>query len=180
MKLPSHIPIPHGTALYVLLGTIGVALLFGGIKRRAASSSGKGGCLLIAIVLGVLLAAAGGTGTVGAIAGSLGGKAGSTSLHGTLNCSQLERLWVQAGGSPLDAFTAAEIARAESSGDQYSTDHDSDGSVDYGYWQINSVNGGSPASYDPMTNARQAVSLHAADGWQPWVTYQHGAQAGQC
>jgi Lysozyme like domain len=108
---------------------------------------------------------------------------GGTSLDlasGTLDCSQLERLWESAGGSSAAAFTAAEIARAESSGEQYAKDDDGNGTVDYGYWQINSSNGGSPASYNPMTNAREAVSLYDADGWHPWITWRHGAEIGQC
>lgn len=72
MKLPSHIPIPHGTALWVLLGTIGLLMLMGGGKRRKRSS-GDGGGLLLIIVVGVLLLAAGGAGTAGAIAGHAGG-----------------------------------------------------------------------------------------------------------
>ena len=51
---------------------------------------------------------------------------------GTLSCSGLEHLWVAEGGAPGAAFMAAEIATAESSGRQYSTDRDADGSVDRG------------------------------------------------
>ena len=109
---------------------------------------------------------------------------GGTVHSGTLSCGQLESLWVAAGGSRSDAFMAAEIAKAESGGRQYARDPVSgtyaSGTVDYGYWQINSQNGGSPASYDPLTNARQAVGLHARDGWWPWITWRHGAENGQC
>ena len=104
---------------------------------------------------------------------------------GTLSCRQLERLWVAAGGNPSAAFMAAEIARAESGGRQYARDPASgtyaSGTADYGYWQINSVNGGSDASYDPMKNARQAVAI-SRNGtyWWPWITWRHGAENGQC
>ena len=76
---------------------------------------------------------------------------------------------------------AAEIARAESAGRQYATDNDSNGTIDYGYWQINSINGGSPASFVPIVNAREAVAI-SNDGanWWPWITYRHGAEIGQC
>ena len=112
-------------------------------------------------------------------AGASGAVPAAASEAGTLNCSQLESLWEQAGGSPSAAFMAAEVATAESSGRQYATDNDGNGSVDRGYWQINSTNPGS--SYDPMTNAKEAVSL-SGDGtsWQPWVTFQTGAYAGKC
>jgi hypothetical protein len=136
---------------------------------------------------GVVITAAGGpiTGATTASANTSANAPASVNVpaaaseSGTLNCSQLESLWEKAGGSPSAAFMAAEIAMAESSGQQYSTDNDSDGSTDRGYWQINSTNPGS--SYDPMTNAREAVSL-SGDGanWGPWVTYQTGAYAGKC
>jgi len=99
---------------------------------------------------------------------------------GTLDCSQLEALWESAGGSASAAFTAAEIATAESGGKQYATDADGDGSVDRGFWQINTSHG-SLATYNAHGNARAAVII-SADGtdWAPWVTYQTGAYAGQC
>jgi hypothetical protein len=99
---------------------------------------------------------------------------------GTLSCSQLEALWESAGGSAGTAFTAAEIARAESSGRQYASLTDSNGTTDEGYWQINTSHG-SLATYDPYGNARAAVII-SSDGtnWSPWVTYQTGAYAGQC
>ena len=101
---------------------------------------------------------------------------GSTTLSGTLSCSGLERLWEEAGGNPADAFMAAEIAMAESGGNQYAhspTD-------DFGYWQINGVHG-SLATYDPYGNARAAVII-SSDGtdWYPWTTYTSGAYVGRC
>lgn len=99
---------------------------------------------------------------------------------GTLDCSQLEALWREAGGAPSAAFMAAEIAMAESGGRENATLVDADGSVDRGYWQVNSVHG-SLSTYDPMGNARAAVAI-SGDGtdWFPWVTYQHGAETGRC
>jgi LysM repeat protein len=104
----------------------------------------------------------------------------SGALSGTLGCSGLEQLWDEAGGNPTDAFMAAEIAMAESSGNQYATDYDSNGTEDEGYWQINTVNG-ALATYDPLGNAESAVSL-SGDGsdWTPWTTYTSGAYYGQC
>jgi len=107
------------------------------------------------------------------------GSTGSSTSGGTLNCQGLERLWEAAGGSPGAAFTAAEVATAESSGQQYSTDNDSNGSTDRGYWQINTIWPGS--TYDPMGNARAAVQIsHNGTDWEPWVTYQTGAYEGKC
>lgn len=101
-------------------------------------------------------------------------------FHGSYSCSQLENLWQQAGGSSSTAFTAAEIAMAESSGNKMATDHDSNGSTDYGLWEINSSNGGSIASYAPLVNAKEAVSLYDRDGWTPWITWREGKEIGQC
>lgn len=99
---------------------------------------------------------------------------------GTLGCAGLEKLWEQAGGSPGAAFTAAEIAMAESGGRQYATDTNGGRSTDRGYWQINSVHG-AQSTYDAYGNARAAVQI-SRDGtdWSPWVTYDTGAYAGRC
>jgi LysM repeat protein len=95
---------------------------------------------------------------------------------GTLGCSGLERLWEAAGGSPARAFIAAEIAMAESGGNQYAhspTD-------DFGYWQINASNG-ALATYNAYGNARSAIILSQnGTNWSPWTTYTSGAYAGRC
>jgi LysM repeat protein len=100
-----------------------------------------------------------------------------TTLSGTLGCSGLEALWEQAGGSHAEAFTAAEIAMAESGGRQYAHSPTND----YGYWQINGVHGPSEATFNPMGNAKAAV-LISDDGrdWDPWTTFTSGAYAGRC
>lgn len=99
---------------------------------------------------------------------------------GALGCAGLERLWEQAGGSRGTAFTAAEVAEAESSGQQYASLDNTNGTTDRGYWQINSVHG-SLSTFDAYGNARSAV-LISSDGtdWSPWVTYQTGAYRGRC
>jgi len=100
----------------------------------------------------------------------------AASLSGTLGCPQLEELWEAAGGSQGEAFTAAEIAMAESGGNQYAT-----GTVgERGYWQIN-PNHGSLSTYDPMGNAKAAVII-SDDGtnWTPWTTYTSGVYLGRC
>ena len=67
--------------------------------------------------------------------------AADASGHGTLGCAGLEALWESAGGSPRAAFTAAEIAMAESGGRQYASLVNANGTTDRGYWQINSSHG---------------------------------------
>ncbi len=100
----------------------------------------------------------------------------STTLHGTLSCPELEELWEDGGGSHAEAFMAAEIAMAESGGQQFAT-----GSVgERGYWQIN-PNHGSLSTYDPLGNAKAAVII-SDDGtnWTPWTTFTSGAYIGRC
>jgi LysM repeat protein len=102
----------------------------------------------------------------------------STGLSGTLSCSGLEALWEAAGGSSGEAFMAAEIAMAESSGQQYAVSP----SDDYGYWQINMPSWGPGlATFDPIGNAKAAIQI-SQDGtnWSPWTTYVTGAYEGQC
>jgi LysM repeat protein len=101
----------------------------------------------------------------------------ATKLSGTLNCSGLEALWEAAGGSHGEAFMAAEIAMAESGGNQYALSPTND----YGYWQINGSHGPAMATFNPMGNAKAAIAI-SADGrdWGAWTTYTSGAYAGRC
>jgi LysM repeat protein len=101
---------------------------------------------------------------------------GSGGLSGTLSCSGLEQLWDAAGGNPSHAFMAAEIAMAESGGNQYAhspTD-------DFGYWQINASNG-ALATYNALGNAKSAIILsNNGTNWSPWTTYTAGLYVGRC
>jgi len=102
----------------------------------------------------------------------------ATSLSGTLGCSGLEALWEAAGGSQAEAFMAAEIAMAESGGNQYAVSP----TDDYGYWQINMPSWGpAMATFDPIGNAKAAIEI-SQDGtnWDPWTTYVTGAYEGRC
>jgi Lysozyme like domain len=104
----------------------------------------------------------------------------AASAGGTLSCTGLEHLWEAEGGSPSEAFTAAEIAMAESSGQQNATNGNSNGTVDRGYWQVNSV-WGPLSTYDPAANARAAIQISQnGANWGPWTTYNSGAYQGKC
>jgi LysM repeat protein len=100
----------------------------------------------------------------------------SSTLSGTLGCTGLEELWEQAGGSSGQAVTAASIAMAESSGEQFATG----AAGERGYWQINPDHG-SLSTYDPLGNAKAAVTI-SDDGtnWTPWTTFTSGAYLGRC
>jgi LysM repeat protein len=100
----------------------------------------------------------------------------STRLSGTLSCSGLEALWEEAGGSHAEAFMAAEIAMAESSGRQFATGPFGE----RGYWQIN-PNHGSLSTYDPLGNAKAAIIISGnGANWHPWTTFLTGAYRGRC
>ncbi len=96
--------------------------------------------------------------------------------HGVYSCSGLETLWKDAGGSSGEAFTAAEIAMAESGGNPNAISP----TDDFGLWQINGSHG-SMATLNPAGNARSAVSI-SSDGrdWGPWTTFTSGAYRGKC
>jgi LysM repeat protein len=97
---------------------------------------------------------------------------------GTLDCSGLEELWQDAGGSAGEAIMAASIAMAESAGNQYALSP----TDDVGYWQINYPSWGpSLATYNPLGNAKAAVRISANGmNWSPWTTYTSGAYYGRC
>jgi hypothetical protein len=82
---------------------------------------------------------------------------------------QLAALWVQAGGPPGVADTAAAIALAESGGNPSVVN--SIGAT--GLWQIYNGNGEVPGAKDPMTNARMAVAKYRGAGnkFTPWTVY---------
>jgi LysM repeat protein len=101
----------------------------------------------------------------------------ASKLSGTLGCSGLEALWEAAGGSPGEAFMAAEIAMAESGGRQYAYSPTND----YGYWQINGSHGPAEATFNPIGNAKAAIAISSnGRDWYPWTTYVTGAYHGRC
>ena len=99
-----------------------------------------------------------------------------SSSHGVYSCSGLETLWRNAGGSSAEAFTAAEIAMAESGGNPNAISP----TDDFGLWQINGSHG-SMATLNPLGNARSAVSISDnGSDWGAWTTYTSGAYSGKC
>jgi hypothetical protein len=148
--------------------------------RRYGAQRLTGRQVAAAVAGGAVIALVAHHGSAPAAGSVASGAALSVPGGGTLSCSGLEALWESAGGSPGTAFMAAEIARAESGGRQDATDDNANGTVDRGYWQVNSIHG-ALSTYDPAGNARAAVEL-SGDGtnWSPWVTYQTGAYQGQC
>jgi len=74
-----------------------------------------------------------------------------------------------------DADRAVALALAESTGNPNATHVNSDGTTDYGLWQINSSHK-FPELADgswkkPEVNARLAFQVHQSQGWGAWTTY---------
>lgn len=83
-----------------------------------------------------------------------------------------------AGFTGNDLSIAVAVCLAESGGRTNATNHNSDGSTDYGLWQINSVHADllSQGSWsDPADNARMAHAVWQSSGWGAWTTYKSGA-----
>jgi hypothetical protein len=76
--------------------------------------------------------------------------------------------------------TAVAVSFAENGRhDTNATNHNADGSTDYGLWQINSVHGIDPKTlFDPQGNAKAAYSISSQGrNWQPWTTYNSNKYA---
>lgn len=88
----------------------------------------------------------------------------------------LMNAWTQAGGPPGLANLAAAIAMAESRGVLNARNVNTDGSVDLGPWQINSVHGYPESQLLTLAgNAKAAVEVwRARRSFKPWVTFNEG------
>lgn len=96
-----------------------------------------------------------------------------------LSFSQLEQLWIQAGGPPSVAPTMASIALAESSGNPNAINPtDNNGSqTSWGLWQISNGTHAPVSSTwnSPLTNAQLAVQKFNSQGLGAWGTYTSGS-----
>jgi lysozyme-like protein len=89
--------------------------------------------------------------------------------------AQLKSLWIRNGGSSASADIAAAVALAESGGMPGASNSNTDGSVDRGLWQINSVHG-SQSTFDVNANVKSAIAIsNNGKNWNPWVTFKSGA-----
>ena len=107
-----------------------------------------------------------------------------------LSFTQIEALWIQAGGKKELAPTMAAVALAESGGGNIYAHNNNPATGDdsYGLWQINyyganrqprTIRYGPPENmYDPLQNARAAVDISGnslAGIANNWSTYRSGA-----
>jgi len=104
-----------------------------------------------------------------------GGDVGDAGPGGDFSKNALKQLWNRAGGAPSVANLAAAVALAESGGLSTAQNINSDGSIDRGLWQINSVHG-NLSTFDPFANAKAAVKISSGGtDWNPWTTFKSGA-----
>ena len=88
-----------------------------------------------------------------------------------------------AGFPPEELARATAVALAESGGDPAATHSNTNGSVDYGLFQINSVHGGllnQGDKFNPLDNAKMALTVWRGAGgkWTPWSAYNNGTSQG--
>lgn len=85
----------------------------------------------------------------------------------------------KAAGFPADQIaTAVAVALAESAGETTATNKNTNGSVDYGLWQINTVHGSllnQGDKFNPVDNAKMAFTVWngAKGSWSPWSAYKN-------
>lgn len=94
-----------------------------------------------------------------------------------LNASAIASAAVAGGFTGADVPISVGVALAESSGNSDAMHTNSNGTVDYGLWQINSVHSDVLARgnwRDPVDNARMAKAVKDGSGWNAWVTYKNG------
>jgi hypothetical protein len=93
----------------------------------------------------------------------------------------MRNYWLQAGGDSAHADIMAHVAMAESGGDPNATGkpYVENGKTyhAHGLWQISDVHGAGNWN-DPITNAKKAVELFAAQGFGPWENSRNSGGGG--
>lgn len=95
----------------------------------------------------------------------------------TLSADQIAGYAKGAGFTGPDVSIATAVALAESGGRTDATNHNTNGSTDFGVWQINSVHAALLAGrnwQDPAQNAQMAYAVWKGSGWRAWSTYNNG------
>lgn len=101
-----------------------------------------------------------------------------------LNAQQIAG-YAQAAGFPREELeTATAVALAESGGETTATNKNTNGSIDYGLWQINTVHGSlltQGDKFNPLDNAKMALTVWRGAGnkWTPWTVYKTGSYLAQ-
>ncbi len=157
--------------------------------RPARKTLFKFACWACGLVLFAAVVVVGGLGGIGTALSGAGGSAASITAGATaaalpsgghdLSIAAIGAVAERAGFSGSSLAMAIAVALAESGGDPQATDFDSNGTVDRGLWQINSVHTQYSADCDDdppcAASAAFAISAGGTD-WDAWVTYQRGAE----
>lgn len=101
--------------------------------------------------------------------GVTGGAVGAPS-GGVYSAGQLASLWTAAGGPAGAARMMAQIALRESGGNPNATHLNTNGTIDRGLWQINSI-WGRWSRFGGLSNAQSAVHVYNTQGPSAWATY---------
>lgn len=101
-----------------------------------------------------------------------------------LNEFQIAGYALAAGFPANEIATATAVALAESGGDPGATNHNTNGSYDYGLFQINTVHGpllNQGDKFNPLDNAKMALTVFKGAGnkWTPWSVYKSGVYRAQ-
>jgi hypothetical protein len=96
-----------------------------------------------------------------------------------LSAQQIAGYALAAGFPPAEIPTATAIALGESGGETTATNRNSNGTYDYGLWQINTVHGpllSQGDRFNPADNAKMALTVwqRAGNKWTPWSVYKSG------
>lgn len=96
----------------------------------------------------------------------------------TLSDAQIATVARGAGFTGSNVAVAVAVCLAESGGRTDAQHGNSNGTTDYGLWQINSVHADLLRTGTwsvPADNARMAFSVGGGTNWQPWSTHNNGA-----
>ncbi len=92
----------------------------------------------------------------------------------TYTQSELQELWVKAGGDPSKARVAAAVAMAESGGRTHALNTADPSGGSRGLWQINGIH--KDSTYDALGNAKAAVRISSnGKNFKPWGAYTNGS-----
>ncbi len=151
-----------GVAAVIAAGTLGFVV--------SSGSSSSAGAMLLASQ-GAPASQAGCSGQPGAAAPATAPVAGDAGAVVAAAASA-------AGWRGDNLQIAVAVSMAESGHNPLATNMNTNGSVDHGLWQINSIHGALLQRgdwRDPEDNARMAYQVWSdAGGWTPWVTYNEG------
>jgi Lysozyme like domain len=101
-----------------------------------------------------------------------------------LNEFQIAGYALAAGFPPNEIATATAVALAESGGNTEAQNRNTNGSYDYGLFQINTIHGpllNQGDKFNPLDNAKMALAVwqRAGNKWTPWTVYKSGTYRAQ-